>query len=115
QVVEYAFLADFDLLRDARQDIRQEPWAPLSGRAAMEQHYKLLHATEEIQRLNIEIRRFVTYMRDEDDFLAREEGSLREEEEPGLAHQVRLLRSERRRFTAVHMERLTKLSKLPGF
>ncbi|KAJ6512716.1 hypothetical protein C8R45DRAFT_1049873 [Mycena sanguinolenta] len=99
EVVEYAFLADFDLLRDARQDIRREPWA----------------LPAEIQRLDIEIRRFVTYMRDEDDFLAREESRLRDEEEPGLAHQVRLLRSERGRFTAVHMERLTKLSKLPGF
>ncbi|KAF7347990.1 hypothetical protein MSAN_01751100 [Mycena sanguinolenta] len=115
QVVEYAFLADFDLLREAREDIRQEPWALPSGRAAMEQHYKLLRANEEIQRLNLEIRRFVTYMRDEDDFLAREEGCLREEGEAGLAHQVGLLRMERARFTAVHMQRLTKLSKLGGF
>ncbi|KAJ7902392.1 hypothetical protein B0H13DRAFT_2274934 [Mycena leptocephala] len=70
-VVEYAFLADFDLLRDAREDIRQEPWALPSGRAAMDQHYKILRAHEEIERLNVEIRRFVTYMRDEEDFLLR--------------------------------------------
>ncbi|KAF7373332.1 hypothetical protein MSAN_00542800 [Mycena sanguinolenta] len=115
EVVENAFLADFDLLRDARQDIRQEPWALPAGRAAMEQHFKILRAKEEIERLNIEIRRFVTYIGDEEAFLAREESALREEGEAGLAHQVRLLRMERARFTAVHMTRLTKLSKAAGF
>ncbi|KAJ7236754.1 hypothetical protein B0H12DRAFT_986328, partial [Mycena haematopus] len=113
EVVEYAFLADFDLLRDARVDIRQEPWALPSGRAAMDQHYKLLRADEEIVRLNVEIRRLVTYMGDEESFLVREEGRLRDEGEAALAHQVRILRSERGRFTAVHMARLLKLSKTP--
>ncbi|KAJ6505360.1 hypothetical protein C8R45DRAFT_1051065 [Mycena sanguinolenta] len=115
EVVEHAFLADFDLLRDARQDIRQEPWALPAGRAAMEQHFKILRAKEEIERLNIEIRHFVTYIGDEEAFLVREEGALRDEGEAGLARQVCLLRMERARFTAVHMARLTKLSKAAGF
>ncbi|KAF7353123.1 hypothetical protein MSAN_01499700 [Mycena sanguinolenta] len=79
EVVENTFLADFDLLRDARQDIRQEPWALPAGRAAMEQHFKILRAKEEIERLNIEIRGFVTYIGDEEAFLTREESALREE------------------------------------
>ncbi|KAF8145176.1 hypothetical protein K438DRAFT_1992115 [Mycena galopus ATCC 62051] len=93
EVVENAFLADFDLLRDARQDIPKE----------------------EIQRLNVEIRRFVSYIVDEEAFLAREENTLREEGEAGLAHQVGLLRMERACFTAIHMVRLTKLSRVVGF
>ncbi|KAJ6521652.1 hypothetical protein DFH09DRAFT_1251094 [Mycena vulgaris] len=108
EVVEFAFLADFDLLREARQDIRQQPWALPAGRAAMDQHFKLLRADEEIQRLNVEIRRFVTYMRDEEEFLTREEGRLQEEGDHGIAHQ-------RGRFTALHSERFVKLSKVPGF
>ncbi|KAJ7707031.1 hypothetical protein B0H14DRAFT_3525882 [Mycena olivaceomarginata] len=59
EVVEYAFLADFDLLREGREDIRGELWAQPAGRAAMDQHFKLLRADEEIQQLNVEIRRFV--------------------------------------------------------
>ncbi|KAJ6609755.1 hypothetical protein B0H10DRAFT_1656724, partial [Mycena sp. CBHHK59/15] len=39
-----------------------EPWALPVGRVAMDQHYKLLRADEEIQRLNIEIQRLVTHM-----------------------------------------------------
>ncbi|KAJ7711407.1 hypothetical protein DFH07DRAFT_1021509 [Mycena maculata] len=114
-VVEYAFLADFDLLREGREDIRGEPWAQPAGRAAMDQHYKLLRADEEIVRLNVEIRRFVTYMVDEEAFLIREEGRLLEEGMAELASQVRRARMERARFTTVHMTRLVKLSKVPGF
>ncbi|KAJ6468159.1 hypothetical protein DFH09DRAFT_846521, partial [Mycena vulgaris] len=114
EVVEYAFLADFDLLREGREDIRGEQWAQPAGRAAMDQHYKLLRADEEIARLNIEIRRLVTYMTDEEVFLRREEGRLREEGEEGMAVQVGQLRMERERFTQVHMARLAKLRKEPG-
>ncbi|KAJ7640901.1 hypothetical protein DFH06DRAFT_1137727, partial [Mycena polygramma] len=114
-VVEYAFLADFDLLREGRRDIREEPWAQQAGRVAMDQHYKLLRADEEIIRLNVEIRRLVTWMKDEDAFLTREEVRLREEGKEGIALQVGLLRMERARFTDIHMARLVKLSKEPGF
>jgi hypothetical protein len=114
-VVECAFLVDFDLLREAREDICQEPWALPAGCAAMDQHFKLLRADEEIQGLNIEIRRLVTYMGDEESFLICEEGRLREEGDERIAHQVRLLRMERGRFTSLHMEHFTKLSKIPGF
>ena len=55
-VVEYAFLSDFDLLRDTRQDIRHHPWATPTGRLALDTHFKILRAREELKRLNIEVR-----------------------------------------------------------
>ncbi|KAJ7738682.1 hypothetical protein DFH07DRAFT_870478 [Mycena maculata] len=115
EVVEYAFLADFDLLREGREDIRGQPWAQPAGRAAMDPHFKLLRADEEIQRLNVEIRCFVTYIVDEEAFLLREEEHLRMEGNEVIAHQVRLVRMERSRFTDMHMSRLVKLSREPGF
>ncbi|KAJ7168423.1 hypothetical protein C8R43DRAFT_1085763 [Mycena crocata] len=115
EVVEYAFLADFDLLRDGRQDIRSETWAQPAGRAAMDQHYKLVRADEEIARLNLEIPRFVTYMVDEERFLMYQERRLCDDGRAPLAHQVRLQRMDRGRFNALHMKRLVKLSKTPGF
>ncbi|KAG6824531.1 hypothetical protein H0H92_006579, partial [Tricholoma furcatifolium] len=57
EIVEYAFLADFDLLRDTRQDVSERPWARPSARLAMDQYFKIERAHEEIYRLNIEIRR----------------------------------------------------------
>ncbi|KAJ7472629.1 hypothetical protein FB451DRAFT_1134187 [Mycena latifolia] len=115
QVVEYAFLADFDLLREGREDIRGEPWALPSGRTAMDQHYKLLRADEEIKRLNIEIQRLVTYIPDEEAFLAHHEQRLRDEGNAGMAHQVGLHRMERGRFNVQHLVCLGKLSTERGF
>ncbi|KAF8144404.1 hypothetical protein K438DRAFT_1992863 [Mycena galopus ATCC 62051] len=115
QVVEYAFLAEFDLLHEGREDIRAEPWALPAGRAALDQHYKMLRAEEEIERLNVEIARLVTYMADEEEFLVYHEERLRQEGEDTLAHQVRIHRGRRGRFNAVHMECLVRLSKEPGF
>ena len=73
EVVEYAFLADFDLLCDARQDIWSRPWATPAARQAMDGYFKLLRAEEEIVRLNVEIRRFLTFMRDKDAELSSKE------------------------------------------
>ncbi|KAJ7813877.1 hypothetical protein B0H14DRAFT_3090238 [Mycena olivaceomarginata] len=115
QIVDYAFLADFDLLREGREDIRSEPWAQPAGRLAMDQHYKLLRADEEISRLNVEIPRLITYMVDEERFLVYHEGRLQAEGKQALAHQVKVQRVDRARFNSVHMERLTKLSKEEGF
>ncbi|KAJ7244802.1 hypothetical protein B0H12DRAFT_1073675 [Mycena haematopus] len=115
QVVDYAFLAEFDLLREGREDIRGEPWAQPAGRAAMDQHFKLLRAEEEIARLNLEIPRLVTYMVDEEAFLVYHEKRLQADDQKALAHQVGVHRQYRGRFNAVHMERLVKLSKEHGF
>ena len=54
-VVEYAFLADFDLLSDTRSDVRLKVWAKPASRILMDQHFKLKRAREEILRLNVEI------------------------------------------------------------
>ncbi|KAJ7736214.1 hypothetical protein DFH07DRAFT_870697 [Mycena maculata] len=115
EVMEYAFLVDLDLLHEGREDIRGELWAQPAGRAAMDQHFKLLRADKEIIRLNVEIHCFITYMVDEEAFIIREEGHLREEGMAELAHQVCLVRMEHARFTPIHMSQLVKLSKVPGF
>ncbi|KAJ7826453.1 hypothetical protein B0H14DRAFT_2595777 [Mycena olivaceomarginata] len=115
EVVNYSFLAEFDLLRDGRDDIRTYPWAKPSGRVAMDQYYKLECAAEEITCLNIKIRRLVTHIRDEEVFLQREEARMREECGEALAHQVYRYRMERGRSDGDHIMHLTALTKLPGF
>lgn len=114
EVVDYAFLADFDLLRDARQDIRQKPWASPAARLTMDSYFKTLRAAEEIQRLNIEIRRLATFVRDEDLFLRSQE-TLVQQTNPILAHAISLYRLERGRFNAHHLTIIEKIYALPGF
>ena len=113
-VVEYAFLADFDLLRDTREDITTKSWAKPASRLASDSYFKMERAKEEIIRLNVEIRRVVTYMRDEERFLRRRENEIKGGD-PSLAHQIHLIRMERGRFTDIHMTRFIKLARNPGF
>ncbi len=114
QVVEYAFLSDFNLLRDCQQDVRQRPWAEPTNRVLMNSYFKIVRAREEIQRLNIEIRRVVTFLRDEDAFLAAKEAEVAKVD-PLLAHQINQYRRLRNRFNDVHLGRFRKLATMTGF
>lgn len=113
-MVEYAFLADFDLLRDSRQDVRDCLWTKPACCVVIDQHCKLERAHEEIQRLNIKIRRVVTYIQDEDAFFCLREAEVRQVN-PGLARQVKIHQRERGCFNEQHMRRFRKLVSLPGF
>ncbi|KAF6742544.1 hypothetical protein DFP72DRAFT_830402 [Ephemerocybe angulata] len=114
QVVEYAFLADFDLLRDTRQDIRDRPWARPLNRALMDKYFKIQRAGEEIERLNIEIKRVVTHIQDEENFLAAREEAMYEKD-PILAFHIANYRIDRTRFFPLHLRRFSKLLDLAGF
>ncbi|KAJ6491230.1 hypothetical protein DFH09DRAFT_1252650 [Mycena vulgaris] len=78
-----------------------------SGRIAMDMYFKIERAGEEIGRLNIEIKRLMTYVRDEDEFLRREEIRVREEIGEAMAHQGRF--HDERRYC------LYRLRRVPGF
>jgi hypothetical protein len=93
EVVEYTFLTDFDLLCDAHQDISQHPWATPAARLAMDLHFKICRAKEEIQRLNVEIPRVATYIRDENHYLRTCKDQVRVFN-PQLAHHIYLHRME---------------------
>ncbi|KAF8341848.1 hypothetical protein F5887DRAFT_887753 [Amanita rubescens] len=113
-VVEYAFLAEFDLLRDCRDDVRKKPWASPSSRKLSDEHFKIQRAHEEITRLNIEIKRLITYMRDDKKFIEAAERKCRVSH-PLLAHQIKVYHEERAQFNFGHLKRLAKLSIHPGF
>ena len=114
EVVEYAFLANFDLLRDTRQDISTCPWASPAARLAINTYFKLCRAEEEVIRLNVEIRRMVTYLVDEERYLRACE-ALYQDTHPALAHQISRYHAIHSRFTQLHLRSLEKISCLPGF
>ncbi|KAJ7455142.1 hypothetical protein FB451DRAFT_1184469 [Mycena latifolia] len=124
QVVEYAFLADFDILWDTRAEIQLRPWTRPAYQLAMDRYFRTLHAREEIKHLNVEIPRVVTWIRDENAFLRKMETNLRDEggkseeqivEDVQMAVQVCLYRRRRGHFDAGHMRRFYKLAAEPGF
>ncbi|KAF8151136.1 hypothetical protein K438DRAFT_1623939 [Mycena galopus ATCC 62051] len=110
EVVDYTFLADFDLLRSPDTTSSIRAWATPAARQLLDSYHKLQRAREEIPRLNIEIRRFVTYMKDERAFLVDRESEIRAED-PVLAFFVRKYRNRRGRFDHIHSKRLLAMRK----
>jgi len=109
-VAKYAFLAEFDLLRNTREDVRSKPWTKPVIREAMTRYFKIERAREEVERLNIEIPRVIAYMHDEDLFLA-EKACQTSESDPALAHQIELRRQSLARYTPIHTQRFKQLFK----
>ena len=64
-VLQAATLANFDLLWDARKDICTLPWTEPSHGEAMSLYFSIKHAHKEIQCLNVEIHRLLTFMIDD--------------------------------------------------
>lgn len=67
EIINYAWLAHFDLLRVSRNNINDKQWTQPHVRVLMDQWYKLQRAHEEIKRLNVEIKRLQTWLRDDAD------------------------------------------------
>ncbi|KAJ3725407.1 hypothetical protein C8R42DRAFT_551403, partial [Lentinula raphanica] len=114
EILELTFLSEFDLLRDSREDVREKCWATPKNRQIMLEFFKLIRAEEELGRLHVEIRRLLTFMRDEEHELTQQAAAL-DPENPTLAHQIRLYRDERSRFNPLHRQRLFAIKKLKGF
>ncbi|KAK1217449.1 hypothetical protein PQX77_019914 [Marasmius sp. AFHP31] len=64
-ILEMVSLADFDLLKNTHLDITQLPWAKPKNREAMQLYFGIRRAKEEITRLNVEIKRLITFMLDD--------------------------------------------------
>jgi len=114
QVVEMASLADFDILRDTRQDIRSLPWAQPSNREATNLYFGVKRANEEILRLNVEIRRLISYMFDSHCQLYIEIQA-RLFTDPNIAHELSIHWQLSQKIYMEIAEQLVKTSKLHGF
>lgn len=65
ELVDVMFIGELDLWKDCRTDVRRNDWAKPENRRAMALYFRLLRAKEEIVRVNVEIRRQITFMVDE--------------------------------------------------
>lgn len=113
-IVEYSFLGEFDLLRQSRSDIRTLDWTKPAHREATVKYFKLQRAHEEIQRLNIEIRRLRTAIHDEDLTVNATINSLLTSNEPVGLELQRRWRS-RAAINAAHLFRLERIMLQAGF
>ena len=114
KVINAVTLADFDILRDTRTDIRSLPWTHPAHREAMNLHFGILRAREEIVRLNVEIRRLLTFMIDDHvDFYHAIASNLFRN--PSLAHELSRQWEYRTHIHTTIARRLRLTSQLKGF
>ncbi|KAE9384969.1 hypothetical protein BT96DRAFT_841316, partial [Gymnopus androsaceus JB14] len=114
KILEFSFLSEFDILQDARTDVRTKKWATQKNHLLMQQFFKLLSAETELTRLHTEIRRMITYMEDEEETIcltAERVGC----SDPALALQIKLHGNMRSRFNRLHWQRFWAITKLKGF
>ncbi|KAG1848433.1 hypothetical protein F4604DRAFT_1973836 [Suillus subluteus] len=114
QIVDYSFLAEFDLLRETGTEIQTKRWANPSYRHASTQHLVHQRAKEEIRRLNVEVGRLCTKIRDDALDYPRAIVQLELDNPPLAAHLQRRwqwLRSANGR----HLWRIDQILRLPGY
>jgi hypothetical protein len=80
----------------------------------MDGFFRLQRAEEEIIRLNVEIPRLATYMRDENTYLCNKQVEIHATH-PALAHQISIHRMEGSRFIMHHTKILNQIVALKGY
>ncbi|KAH8109879.1 hypothetical protein DFH11DRAFT_1515076 [Phellopilus nigrolimitatus] len=113
-VLNYVFLAEFDLLRDSRFEVHKKAWSSPAAREASVAYFKLERSQEEIIRLNVETRRVSTFIRDFEEQLQDCVRMLGETNKL-LAHQMVKRQA---LFVALHRvmrARIADIELLPGF
>ncbi|KAH9918796.1 uncharacterized protein B0H18DRAFT_882567 [Fomitopsis serialis] len=114
ELMEMATLSEFDLLRDARQDIRRLPWAQHTNRKAMAAYFNVKRARKEIRWCNVESSRLFTSMVDEHvDFVRVIEKTRLVDGD--LAQELSRRHAYRDRINSNIVVKLHQMSKLPGF
>lgn len=114
-LLNMAYLAEFDLLKDAREDIRSEPWAHPATRVLTDKYFELLRAKEEIIRLNVEWRRVRTWIKDERSLYLATVDALRSAGEDLLATALQTRWSHVEKTHRVIQFWLSKTQRLHGF
>jgi hypothetical protein len=114
EVLDYSSLAEFDLLRDTRGTVQTRIWAQPAYRVAMGLHFKRKCARGEIKRLNVEITRLRTFIRDDEVSHSKSIDAIRDSD-PGLAAVMAHQWALRCEVNHIHLARLSAIADLPGY
>jgi hypothetical protein len=113
-VLNYAWLGDFVLLKYSRHPMLQKPWSVQSNREIASKHFKIIRAHKEINRLNVEIRQLARWIDDEDQHFKNVATTLTENSSH-LAAELSAIASSHRCINDDHHARLKKVYCLNGY
>jgi hypothetical protein len=114
--MEYSFVSEFELLKlsQSHKDITMEPWAVPANREVTTKYFKILRVHEEIQRLNVEMRRLRTSIHDEH-IMYEDKIQCLHEFNPLLAAEIQRHYNTRRCVNVTHILHLNTIEGLSGF
>ena len=114
QVLKYVFVGEFDVIRMSRFRLSSRPWSHRAEREAAIDFFKLERSREEIQRLDIEIRRLHVHILDSE---VRTQAIIDELEkkDANLAVQLKKRQRARRSKNVVHLSRLEEIEAWSDF
>ncbi|KAG2354334.1 hypothetical protein BDR07DRAFT_1454156 [Suillus spraguei] len=114
QIVEYSFLAEFDLLRDSDSNIQAKRWASPAYHNASAQYFELQRAKEEVRHLDVEIGCLLTKIRDD---RLKYPAAIKklEESNPFLAGELTRRWQYLNSVNARHLWHIRKTCSLPGY
>ncbi|KAL1746109.1 hypothetical protein HDZ31DRAFT_34848 [Schizophyllum fasciatum] len=113
-VVSYAFLGEFELLKYSKHAILERPWSTPTNRQMADKHHKVKRAEEEVLRSTVEARRLRRWV-DEEDSAYRLAISQSRATDPLIAAELTWTHARQLRVNNVHRMRLRKLYSLPDF
>jgi hypothetical protein len=114
QIVEYSFLAEFDLLRDSNGQIQTKRWANPLYRQASAQYFDRVRAQEELERLNVEVGRLMTKIRDDTIYYPNTIAIL-STEDPPLASELSRQWEQLLSVNSWHQRRIHQIQTLHGY
>jgi hypothetical protein len=113
EVVGYASLGEFSLLKYSRYDVLAKPWTIPENRDMATKYFKVTRAHEEILRLNVEIR-WLAHWIDHDENKIRS-AIILATKDPLLVAELKDVYAKHHRTNNIHRQRLHKIYQLPHF
>ncbi|KAI0692610.1 hypothetical protein BC835DRAFT_1277453 [Cytidiella melzeri] len=114
EIGNYQFLEQFALLQDTRHDVRGKRWIEPAVRACMKMRLRIRRAREEVERLNVEVRRLHTAIRDERRLFPQVRDRLQTARDPILGAVLEFI-ERRQRINSELLSRVHQVYSLDGF
>ncbi|KAG1850404.1 hypothetical protein F4604DRAFT_1934402 [Suillus subluteus] len=115
EVVGYAALGEFTLLKHSCHDLLTRPWATPENHEMAAKFFKVLCSHEEITCLNVEIGRLHAWMEFEEKSMVSAIAALNREASPLLASELQRQYAARRCVNNIHRARLQGVCLLDGY
>ncbi|TFY75474.1 hypothetical protein EWM64_g8539 [Hericium alpestre] len=116
-IVNFSFVSEFDILRHSNSDTdtTAKPWMSPANREIVNKLFKAMRACEEIERLNVELRRLRTFIFSEDTAYL---DAITVQQQSGnylLSAEIKAQYRTRHRINNMHHITLNAIEQLPGF